>query len=167
MIPEPGLNIIYARSLNHCIGHNGHLPWHLPAEYQHFESVTRGYPLIMGRVSYQDHDGLLPNCPNIIVSSNPNLDVEPEAILSTNLKQAIEIASALSPSYFVIGGAGLITQALPETSCVFESIVDAEITGDTFLSDMDFDDWHTETLLTHDVDDNHAFGFTCYKHIAN
>ncbi len=162
---EPGLNIIYARSLNRCIGANGQVPWSLPDEYAFFERTSRGYPLIMGRRSYEDHDGLLPNSPNIIVSSQPDLCLEPEALLANSFVQALEIAASLNPRYFVIGGAGLIEASVKQATCVFESVVDAEISGDTYLDRFDFDDWTTTTLIQHPTDQSHAFSFAAYKHV--
>ena len=49
------LSLIYARSLNHCIGAAGKLPWHLPADYDFFDQTTRGHAIIMGRRTYEDH----------------------------------------------------------------------------------------------------------------
>lgn len=160
---SPGLNIIYARSENHCIGADGGLPWRLPDEYAHFEDVTRGYPMIMGRKSYEDHDGLLPGGTNIIVSNNPKLAVEPEAILANNLSEAIQRAAVINASYFVIGGAGLISEAMPYASSVFETVVSAKVTGDTFLPEFDFSTWQTETLFRHEVDRAHNMAFTCFR----
>ncbi len=162
---EPGLNIIYARSSNHCIGADGQVPWQLPDEYAHFEQVVHGYPLIMGRRSYEDHDGLLPNSLNIIVSRQANLKLEPGALLASSLEQAIKMAESLDDRYFVIGGAGLIEEAMPLANCVFESIIDADIPGDTCLPVFNFSTWKTIRLLQHSTDNTHAFRFNAYKHI--
>ena len=62
------LSIIYARSENHCIGHQGRLPWNLPDEFASFNNITDGKAVIMGRRSYEDHHSVLPNRLNIVVS---------------------------------------------------------------------------------------------------
>jgi dihydrofolate reductase len=113
-----GLAIIYARSLNHCIGHAGGLPWSLPDEYEHFNQTTIGHPVIM----------------------------------------------AVHSTYFVIGGAGLISEALPLANTVFETVVDAQIEGDTFLPPLNFAEWTTELLYEHPVDRQHQFAFQVYQH---
>ena len=162
--PLAGLNVIYARSRNFCIGKNGGLPWSLPLEYQHFENITQGFPLIMGRKSYQDHDGLLPNSLNIIVSSQASLVQEPDAEVTNNLENAIKIATSNSPSFFVIGGATLIDTTISDAVCVYETIVDAEIDGDTFINTPDFSAWHTTELLRQEADISHQYGFVAYQH---
>ncbi len=121
--------------------------------------------MIMGRRSYEDHDGLLPGGTNIIVSTQTNLRVEANAILVTSLANAIAAAEQINPRYFVIGGAGLITEALPKATSVFETVVLAEIEGDTYLPEFDFSDWQTLQIFAHPQDPMHAFAFHAYQHI--
>jgi dihydrofolate reductase len=159
-----GLAIIYARSLNHCIGHAGGLPWSLPDEYEHFNQTTIGHPVIMGRRSYEDHDGALQDRVNIVVSRNKKYTVPDDILLATNLAQALQLAAAVHSTYFVIGGAGLISEALPLANTVFETVVDAQIEGDTFLPPLNFAEWTTEMLYEHPVDRQHQFPFQVYQH---
>jgi dihydrofolate reductase len=62
------ISLIYARSLNHCIGNKGQIPWHLPDEFTHIENTTMGKLVIMGRKPYEDHASALPGCLNIVIS---------------------------------------------------------------------------------------------------
>ena len=162
--PAQGLNIIYARSENFCIGNQGGLPWSLPKEYQHFEKVTRGYPVITGRKSYEDHDGLLPNSLNIIVSRQRDLKIESGGLLAEGLEQALKLARQHSDQYFVIGGVGLIGRAFPLASCVFETVVVTEIDGDTFVDQFDFSEWRTRSIFTRHPDAEHKYAFSALRH---
>ena len=159
-----GLGLIYARSLNHCIGADGGLPWSLPDEYEHFNQTTQGYPVIMGRRSYEDHDGALPNRLNIVVSQNPALQVSEGIMLASSLEEALKIAAAYNHQYFVIGGAGLLAEALPQADYVYETIVEATIEGDTYLPHFDFSRWDTTELIKHDIDTHHNYAFTALLH---
>ena len=118
----------------------------------------------MGRRSYLDHDGLLPNSTNIIVSTNPSLALEDDALLAQDLPQAIELAKTIASTYFVIGGASLIDEAIPLADAVYESIVEASIEGDTFLTPYDFDKWHSELLFEQVRDTHHAHNFQAFLH---
>lgn len=118
----------------------------------------------MGRKSYEDHDGLLAGSTNIIVSRQHGLQVEPGGFVCQNLSAAISLAEAKAKSYFVIGGAGLIQEALGEAAAVFETIVDADLSGDVLLPPFDFSTWQSTTLFTHAQDQQHAYSFTAYRH---
>ena len=63
-------SLIYARSVNHCIGDNGRIPWHLLNEFSHFENSTMGKPVIMGRKTYEDHKSALPGRRNIVIAND-------------------------------------------------------------------------------------------------
>jgi dihydrofolate reductase len=54
------LFLIYARAANGCIGRDGALPWHLPADLKRFKALTMGKPMIMGRKTFESLPGLLP-----------------------------------------------------------------------------------------------------------
>ena len=52
--------IIVAVAKNNVIGRDGALPWHLPSDLKHFKKTTMGYPLIMGRKTYDSIGRPLP-----------------------------------------------------------------------------------------------------------
>ena len=158
------LSIIYARSENHCIGDQGLLPWNLPDEFTSFNNITDGKAIIMGRRSYEDHNCVLPNRLNIIVSRQVDYLLPAPMILSADLITALQIAADYSSEYFIIGGVKLILEGLSQASRVVETIVHAEVKGDTFLPPMDFSHYTSEIIEHHQVDEHHASAFTVWQH---
>ena len=158
------LSIIYARSENHCIGHQGRLPWNLPDEFASFNNITDGKAIIMGRRSYEDHHSVLPNRLNIVVSRQVDYVLPAPMILTTDLITALQIAADYSAEYFIIGGVKLISEGLSQASRVVETIVHAEVNGDTFLPAMDFSQYTSEIIEHHHVDERHASAFTVWQH---
>lgn len=158
------ISLIYARSLNHCIGDKGRVPWSLPDDYSHFENTTSGNPIIMGRKTYEDHTSVLPGCLNIVVSAQRDYQTVKGIELVHSLADAIDLANKLSDDAFVIGGVGLFTAALSAASTVYETVVDTAIIGDAVLPDFDFSDWGTELLQNHPIDKQHDFAFKIYRH---
>lgn len=161
------LSIIYARSQNYCIGRNGDLPWDLPDEFAHFTRTTTGGAVIMGRKTYQDHNSYLSGRVNIVVSRNRNLTLAPNVLGASSLGEAIAIAERGGQEIFVIGGSGLLSEAFSRTTTAYETVVRADIEGDTFVSPFDFSSWRTEKLEEHPVDDRHAHGFAIYRHVRD
>ncbi|MEH6582464.1 MAG: dihydrofolate reductase [Halioglobus sp.] len=158
------ISLIYARSQNHCIGRNGQLPWNLPDDFAHFEKMTMGYPIIMGRKTYEDHKSLLQGRRNIVISAQVGYKTVEGVELARSLNEAITLARTESEQVFIIGGVSFFTAALPVADCVFETVVAAKITGDTILPSFDFSDWDTVLLQDHPADARHEFAFKIYRH---
>lgn len=156
------LSLIFARARNHCIGSAGDLPWSLPDDYRFFEDTTRGGTVIMGRRTYEDHHSLFPDRTNIVITSNPDYAPVEGVITAPDLAHARSLADRAP--VFVIGGAGLFAMAFQEANRVFETVVDADIDGDTFLPEFDFSDFTTTLIAEHPADGQHAFSFSTYLH---
>ncbi len=118
----------------------------------------------MGRRSYEDQNGTVASGVNIVVTSRPPANFPPEVVVAHSLTQAIDISSRFSDRAFVIGGAGLFQEAFDHADEVFETIIDADIAGDTFITPFDFSSWHTELLSTHPNDQRHAKAFDIFRH---
>jgi len=62
--------MIAAMANNRVIGLDNKMPWHLPADLQHFKKVTTGKPVIMGRKTFESIGRPLPGRRNIIITRN-------------------------------------------------------------------------------------------------
>ena len=68
---------IWAQDEEGVIGKENRLPWHLPAELQHFKETTLNHAILMGRVTF---DGmgrrLLPKRETLILTRNPEEKID-------------------------------------------------------------------------------------------
>jgi dihydrofolate reductase len=158
------LSLIYARSLNRCIGKDGQIPWHLPDEFGHFKKTTLGKPIIMGRKTYEDHKSALPGRRNIVISRQPNYVVVDGIELADSLESAIAMAYETSDEIFVIGGVHFFVESMPLADCIYETVVQADIDGEAKLPEFDLDGWETTLLGEHGVDERHAYAYKMYRH---
>ena len=156
--------LIYARSLNYCIGSDGHIPWRLPDDFRHFKATTAGGAVIMGRKTYEDHECAFPGRLNIVVSRNPDYQVVEGVELVESLDAAIDLARQRGKPVFIIGGAAFFEQGFALADTVYETLVRAAVEGDTFVPAFDFSGWQTECLQQHPADDNHAYRFDVLRH---
>ena len=108
------VNLIYARARNGVIGRDNTLPWHLPEDMAHFKQLTNGWPVIMGRKTW---DSLprkfrpLPGRVNIVITRQTDW-VADGAIALPSLAQALTLCHA-SSEVWVIGGAQIYALAEP------------------------------------------------------
>ena len=158
------LALIYARSENYCIGNEGALPWELPDEFKHFTSATMGAAVVMGRKSYEDHCCELPGRLNIVITRQKNFPLDPSVIRANSLQHALIVAEQKRQQVFVIGGAKLLSDALPLADTVYETVIHAELQGDTFVDAFDFGNWSSELIVKHPADTQHLFAFSVYRH---
>ena len=90
----PRLGAIWAQTIDGVIGRNGVMPWHVPEDLQHFQEVTTGKPVIMGRRTWESLPGTykpLPGRTNIVVSrSVGTVEARDGAIWAPSLDAALE-----------------------------------------------------------------------------
>ncbi|MBF9001382.1 type 3 dihydrofolate reductase [Vibrio sp. NFV-1] len=115
------------------IGSDNAMPWHLPEDFKWFKENTLGKPVVMGRKTYQSIGRLLPNRKNIIISRDPNFDVD-GAIIVPSIEQAIESASG-AEEVMVIGGGSVYEAFLPKAEKLYLTFIDADVDGDTHFPD--------------------------------
>ena len=127
--------IIVAMTPQGLIGRDNQIPWHLPADLQRFKKITMGYPIIMGRKTFESLPGLLPGRQHIVLTRNHQFSADGCAVV-TNWSQ-VEIL--VEGKAFVIGGEAIYQYALPIAKELYISIVHADLEGDTY-----FPDWHEE-----------------------
>lgn len=137
------LSIIVAVARNRVIGNNNTLPWHLPEDLKRFRALTTGHHIIMGRKTYESLNRLLPGRTTVIVTRNPDYQVE-GALIANTLQQAISLCGG-DDEVFLIGGAELYRDGLKLAHKLYLTEIDADYTGDAFLPDYDLSCWK-ETL---------------------
>ncbi len=128
--------IVVAVAKNNVIGRDGRLPWHLPSDLQHFKETTMGFPLIMGRKTFESIGRPLPGRDNIVLTRDRSLKI-PGCIVVHNLEDAI--AHCTDEKLFIIGGAEIFNAALPMTDTIIVTALEREVEGDVYFDPIDAD----------------------------
>ncbi|QWD60509.1 dihydrofolate reductase [Polynucleobacter sp. MWH-UH35A] len=129
---QPAISMIVARSRNHVIGRDNQMPWKISADLQFFKRVTMGFPVIMGRKTWESIGRPLPGRRNIIVSRNQDYQAT-GGELASSLDEALNRLSEF-PRVFVIGGEQLFKQAFDKADRLYITEIDLDIEGgDTFF----------------------------------
>lgn len=153
----PVISIISAMARNRVIGNLNKLPWHLPADLQHFKQTTMGKPMIMGRKTWESLPGLLPGRPHIVVTRNPEFIAE-GASIAHSLEAAIKQASD-APEIMIVGGANLYYQTLSIAHRLYLTKIHADVEGDAHFPEFNPEDWEQTSLQHHSADEKNPYDY--------
>jgi dihydrofolate reductase len=160
------INLIWAQSHNRVIGLNGTMPWRLPEDLAHLKRTTLGYPVIMGRKTW---DSLppkfrpLPGRANIVLTRQSDWN-ETGAKRSENLQDALLFCEQATPkphAVWIIGGAQIYAQALPLAHKIVITEIDASFEGDAFAPELDAV-WRETERESHTSTTGLAYSFVTY-----
>ncbi|MBB1331637.1 type 3 dihydrofolate reductase [Pseudoalteromonas sp. SR44-5] len=152
------ISMIAAMAKNRVIGQDNNMPWHLPADLQHFKAVTMNKPVIMGRKTFESIGRPLPGRRNIVISRNTDytaagIDVvaSPEAAISLVCE---------SDEVMVIGGGNIYQQFLKSADTLYLTFIDLDVAGDTQFPDYEQSaNWQVVEELYNQPDDNNIYGY--------
>lgn len=131
------LHIIAAIDRNRAIGLGGDMVYHLSADLKRFKALTLGYPVVMGRRTFESlPKGALPGRRNIVITRNAAYSA-PNIETASSLESALALCSDAEKT-FIIGGGEIYSQALPLADVLdLTEIDDAAPEADTFFPPFD------------------------------
>ena len=119
---------------NNAIGRNNKLLCHLPADLRFFKRTTLGYPIIMGRKTYESIGRVLPGRRNLVITRSSDYRVE-----GAEIYHSVETAlnSCTEEKVFIIGGAEIFRQSLHITDEIYRTLIREEFEADTWFPDFE------------------------------
>ena len=134
--------IIAALSKNGVIGRANAIPWHYPADMQHFRRVTRGHAVVAGRKTYDTFQTRpLPQRRNFVLTRNPAYPAA-GAVVCQSLAEVLQRARSIgSEKLFVLGGGQVYEQALPLADEMILTHLPIEVEGDAYFPAWDEGEW--------------------------
>ena len=128
------ISSIVATSLNHAIGKNNQLLWHLPADLKFFKTTTMGCPVVMGRKTFQSIGRVLPGRKNVVITRDTsfNSNHEFDILIATSLQEAFKLLANES-QIFIIGGGEIYKQSMDLVDNIYLTKVHTTIEGDVYF----------------------------------
>lgn len=136
--------IIAAIAQNGVIGKaNGEMPWHVKEEFRHFKQTTLGFPVIMGRKTFETLGKPLKGRENIIITRNKNFKVNfDEATICHSLDEAINYCNSKNiEKVFIIGGGNIYMQAMPIADEMILSFMKFKAEGEVTFPEIKSEEW--------------------------
>jgi dihydrofolate reductase len=143
MSDVPRVCIVAAVARNRAIGRGNGMPWHLPEDLRRFKRLTSGYPVVMGRKTFESIIATtgrpLPSRENIVITRSTEWSF-PGCLIAHSFGAALATAKN-AQNVFVIGGAEIYALALPVARRLYLTEIDREFDGDTFFPEFDRSRW--------------------------
>ena len=158
------LYAIVAHDQNRLIGGGNDLLWHLPNDLKYFKERTRGFPIIMGRKTFDSLGRPLPGRRNMVITRQADWTAEGVEVFGS-LEDAL--AALNGADAYIVGGGEIYRVALPSVDVLYVTEVHAAIVGgDTWFPN--YSEGFTETAREdHPADERHAYAYSFVTLIRN
>ena len=151
---------------NWGIGKGNELLYHIPADMKYFKEKTIGNVVVMGLATFRSLPGQKPLADrvNIVISAEKDWSA-PGVTVCGSLDELFELLERYDTNtVFVIGGASVYEQLLPDCDTAYVTKVDAQPQADRFFPDLDsMDDWRLAEQGEEQSDGGYNFRFCVYK----
>ena len=157
-------NIIVTIADNNAIGKDNELLWHISEDLRFFRRTTLGWPVIMGRKTFESIGRALPGRVNVVISRGFTTGEDVEVVGS--LEEAFATAESTNlEKCFVMGGGQIYAQALAVADRLVVTHVHTVIEdADTFFPPIDPQVWavSSRSELFTDEETGYTFEFVEY-----
>lgn len=123
-----------AMTEDQVIGINNDLPWHLPEDLKLFKRTTSGFPILMGRKTWDSIGRPLPNRRNIVLTRDESWSAEGAEVIHS-IKD-IDTLNIQEEKLFIIGGAEVYKLCLPILDELLVSHVYQTYEGTTYFPEF-------------------------------
>jgi dihydrofolate reductase len=155
------LSIIVAATENNAIGKDNQMLWNLPEDMKFFKNTTWGFPLIMGRKTFEALGNKpLPGRFNIVISRQPGYNAgNPDVQEADSLFRAIDLAEKTDSKVAFIGGGGQIyKESILLSDIIYMTRVSTKLDGDAFFPEIPTDIFSLTHSMKVPADERHAYG---------
>ena len=139
-----GVGLVWAQTPDGIIGKDGDMPWHLPEDLKHFNRLTMGHPVVMGRktwLSFPEKFRPLPGRTNIVITRQKSWADTPEAegaVVVPSLDDALLESQFVDGggTVWILGGGEIFRQSTELANVAVVTTIDVKADGDTFAPEL-------------------------------
>lgn len=152
------LSIIAAINKNRGLGFQNKLLYWLPNDLKRFKALTTGHTVVMGRKTFESlPKGALPNRRNIVLTRQ-EICFEGTETFHT-LEEALAHCAS-DEEVFIMGGATLYTEAMPQADRLYITEVDDDkAPADVFFPEINPEQWQEKSREYYPTDEKHLYSY--------
>lgn len=144
---------------NQIIGSKNDMPWHLPNDLAHFQKVTTGHTIVMGRKTYESIGKPLPNRNNVVLTRQKGgFPKEVHIIHDINEVYKWDEQNP-EEEIFIIGGGNIYKQALPFADRLYITKINHTFEGDTYFPSFSNNEWEITSKTKGIKDKNNPYDY--------
>ncbi|WP_251420556.1 MULTISPECIES: dihydrofolate reductase [Lactococcus] len=159
---------IWAEDEAKAIGVEGHLPWRLPAELEHFKNTTYHQAILMGRKTFEGmNKRVLPGRISIVLTRDTSYPKEDNdrVLIMHSVSEVLEWYNSQDRDLYIIGGAKMFLLFEKKISALYKTIVHEKFTADTYFpEDFDFSQYEKISEDYREKDEKNIYDFTIEKY---
>ncbi|WEV70252.1 dihydrofolate reductase [Lactobacillus sp. ESL0785] len=163
------ITFVWVEDQKKQIGLNGHLPWKLPGDLQHFRKLTSGHTIVMGRKTFTSLPKILPHRKHIVLSKNHELaqkySKNQQVVILSSLKQLeLWLANHQEQQIDVIGGNAVFKPLVHQVDRLEKTVIAATFKGDTIMTPIDYSKFKLVKKEYHNpnLQDKYPYEFLTY-----
>ena len=162
------MNLIVAVDKNWGIGKNNKLLTSIPADMKFFVSKTTGNVVVMGRKTLESFPNKKPlkNRVNIVLTRNPDYEVEGAIVVRSDEELQAELAKYDSEKIFVIGGESIYKKMLNMCDVAYVTKMDYAYDADAHFPNLDeMDNWELAEAGEEETYFDLEYAFCTYRRV--
>lgn len=148
--------VIVCVAQNGAIGKDEDIPWHIKEDFEHFKEKTKGFPCIMGDVTYDslpDNARPLPGRENIVCTFKEDYNPEGTTIFHDFFEAIQYVKDKGVEKAFIIGGATIYKLGMKVADTFELTRIHKDYDADTFYPEINFDEWELINQEDHEGKD--------------
>ncbi|UQS86572.1 dihydrofolate reductase [Nicoliella spurrieriana] len=151
---------VWAQSQNGIIGNHGGLPWKMPADMHHFKTTTTGHLILAGRATFESFGRPLPNRTNMVLTHHAPSKFPAGVVVFNDVAAFLADYKQRNEDVYVVGGAKVFQALMDYVDCLYRTVIDTEIDGDTQMPPIDYSQFELLATSSFDADEKNQYPYT-------
>ena len=135
------LSIIVTKARNNIIGKDNRKPWKLEADDKHFDELTKGKIIILGRKAFEALDEVLPDRTYVVMTENRELRVPQDNVQIVHSMLELQGYIEDENENFVAGGAMIYNLFMRHVNKLYVTELDKDFSGDSLFPRVNEEVW--------------------------
>lgn len=159
------IKMVWAEDKHHAIGKNGSLPWHIADDLKLFREETTNTLMIMGRTTWQSIGRPLPKRTSLVLTRQTDWQTPFDDVLVTHsVSEVLDVIKNEKRDVSIAGGASIYRTFMPYATDLIVTRVDGVVNGDTFVDDIDLNQFDLVSRQLHEKDEKNDYAFVVERY---